>query len=112
VAVFEPRTATSRRKYFQESYAAAFAAADEVIVVPPFDAEKIPEGERFDSSALVAALRQNGQAAALYPNAAEVVTALADRPIRDAVVLIMSNGAFDDIHEKLLAALQEHPRQG
>ena len=112
VAVFEPRTATSRRRYFQEAYPAAFAAADEVIVVPPFDAEKIPEAERFDSAALVAALRQNGQAAALYPNAAEVVTALADRPTRDAVVLIMSNGAFDDIHEKLLAALREHPGQG
>jgi UDP-N-acetylmuramate: L-alanyl-gamma-D-glutamyl-meso-diaminopimelate ligase len=106
VAVFEPRTATSRRRYFQEAYPAAFATADEVIVVPPFDAEKIPEGERFDSAALVAALRQSGQAAALYPNAAEVVTALADRPARDAVVLIMSNGAFDDIHEQLLAALR------
>jgi UDP-N-acetylmuramate: L-alanyl-gamma-D-glutamyl-meso-diaminopimelate ligase len=106
VAVFEPRTATSRRRFFQEAYPGAFAEADEVIVVPPFDAERIPEEERFDSAALVAALRQGGQAAALYPNAVEVVRALADRPARDAVVLIMSNGAFDDIHEKLLAALR------
>ncbi|RPI01024.1 MAG: UDP-N-acetylmuramate--L-alanine ligase, partial [Zetaproteobacteria bacterium] len=47
VAVFEPRTATSRRKVFQEAYPASFAAADDVIVVPPFDAERIPEAERF-----------------------------------------------------------------
>ena len=66
VAVFEPRTTTSRRKVFQEAYPASFAAADEVVVVPPFDAEKIPEAERFDSAALVAALQRNGQKAVLH----------------------------------------------
>jgi UDP-N-acetylmuramate: L-alanyl-gamma-D-glutamyl-meso-diaminopimelate ligase len=106
VAVFEPRTATSRRKVFQEAYPASFAAADEVVVVPPFDAEKIPEAERFDSAALVAALQRNGQKAVLHENADEVVAALSTRLSRDAVVLIMSNGAFDDIHEKLLSALR------
>jgi UDP-N-acetylmuramate: L-alanyl-gamma-D-glutamyl-meso-diaminopimelate ligase len=106
VAVFEPRTATSRRKVFQEAYPASFAAADEVVVVPPFDAEKIPEAERFDSAALVAALRQTGQKAALRSNADEVVAELAARLDKGSVVLIMSNGAFDDIHEKLLSALR------
>lgn len=106
VAVFEPRTATSRRKVFQDAYPASFAGADEVVVVPPFDAEKIPEAERFDSAALVAALRQNGQRAALHANADLVVAALAGRLGKGAVVLIMSNGAFDDIHEKLLSALR------
>jgi UDP-N-acetylmuramate: L-alanyl-gamma-D-glutamyl-meso-diaminopimelate ligase len=110
VAVFEPRTATSRRKVFQEAYPASFAAADEVVVVPPFDAEKIPEAERFDSAALVAALQQNGQKATLHENADEVVAALSSRLSKDAVVLIMSNGAFDNIHEKLLSALRA--RQG
>jgi UDP-N-acetylmuramate: L-alanyl-gamma-D-glutamyl-meso-diaminopimelate ligase len=106
VAVFEPRTATSRRKVFQEAYSASFAAADEVVVVPPFDAEKIPEAERFDSAALVAALRQSGQTAALYENADEVVAALSGRPGKDTVILVMSNGAFDNIHEKLLSTLR------
>lgn len=106
VAVFEPRTATSRRRVFQDTYPASFAAADEVIVVPPFDAEKIPEAERFDSTALVAAVRQTGQKAALRSNADEVVADLGGRLGRDSVVLIMSNGAFDNIHEKLLSALR------
>ena len=110
VAVFEPRTATSRRKVFQEAYPASFAAADEVVVVPPFDAEKIPEAERFDSAALVAALQRNGQKAVLHENADEVVVALSSRLRQDTVVLIMSNGAFDNIHEKLLSALRA--RQG
>jgi UDP-N-acetylmuramate: L-alanyl-gamma-D-glutamyl-meso-diaminopimelate ligase len=106
VAVFEPRTNTSRRRIFQEAYPASFAAADEVVLVPPFDAEKIPAAERFDSAALVAALRQKGQRAALHANADEVVAALAGRLGGNTVVLIMSNGAFDRIHEKLLSALR------
>ena len=106
VAVFEPRTNTSRRKFFQEIYPAAFPGADQVIVVPPFDIEKIPAEERFDSAALVTALRQRGQRAELCPTADAVVAALAGRLERDTVVLIMSNGAFDNIHEKLLAALR------
>ena len=110
VAVFEPRTATSRRKVFQEAYQTSFAAADEVVIVPPFDAEKIPEAERFNSAALVAALQQNGQKAVLHENADEVVAALSSRLSQDTVVLIMSNGAFDNIHEKLLLALRA--RQG
>jgi UDP-N-acetylmuramate: L-alanyl-gamma-D-glutamyl-meso-diaminopimelate ligase len=108
VAVFEPRTATSRRKVFQESYPASFAAADEVVLVPPFDADKIPEAERFDSAALVAALQANGQKAVLHKSAEEVVADLAARLGKGTVVLIMSNGAFDNIHEKLLSALRTH----
>jgi UDP-N-acetylmuramate: L-alanyl-gamma-D-glutamyl-meso-diaminopimelate ligase len=110
VAVFEPRTATSRRKVFQDAYAASFASADEVVLVPPFDAEKIPEAERFDSAALVDALQRNGRKAVLHANAGEVVASLSGRLEPGAVVLVMSNGAFDDIHEKLLSALQD--RQG
>jgi UDP-N-acetylmuramate: L-alanyl-gamma-D-glutamyl-meso-diaminopimelate ligase len=110
VAVFEPRTNTSRRKVFQEAYPASFASADEVVIVPPYEAEKIPEADRFDSAALVAALQQNGQRAALHANADEVVAALSGRLGTGAVVLIMSNGAFDNIHEKLLSALRV--RQG
>jgi UDP-N-acetylmuramate: L-alanyl-gamma-D-glutamyl-meso-diaminopimelate ligase len=110
VAVFEPRTATSRRKVFQEAYSASFATADEVIIVPPFDAEKIPEADRFDSAELVAALQQTGQKAALRSNADEVVKDLAGRLGKDSVVLIMSNGAFDNVHEKLLSALRSRRR--
>ncbi|HTU00528.1 MAG TPA: UDP-N-acetylmuramate:L-alanyl-gamma-D-glutamyl-meso-diaminopimelate ligase [Candidatus Sulfotelmatobacter sp.] len=106
VAVFEPRTNTSRRKIFQDAYPASFRGADEVILVPPFDAEKLPEAERFDSAAVVAALQHNGQTARLHRDADAVVADLAGRIEPGAVVLIMSNGAFDNIHDKLLAALR------
>ncbi len=111
VAVFEPRTNTSRRKVFQDTYPASFPGADEVVVVPPYDLDKIPEAERFDSAALVAALRQGGQQAVLHNSADQVVADLSGRLPPDTIVLIMSNGAFDNIHEKLLSALRERPGQ-
>jgi UDP-N-acetylmuramate: L-alanyl-gamma-D-glutamyl-meso-diaminopimelate ligase len=106
IAVFEPRTNTSRRKFFQETYPASFAAADEAVLVPPYDAANIPEADRFDSAALVAALQQRGQQAVLHSTADAVVAALTGRLGEGAVVLIMSNGPFDNIHEKLLSALR------
>jgi len=110
VAVFEPRTNTSRRNIFQASYPASFPGADLVVVVPPFGIEAIPAAERFDSAALVAALRQRGQEARLSATADAVVEELAGTLEPGAVVLIMSNGAFDGIHEKLLAALRARRR--
>jgi UDP-N-acetylmuramate: L-alanyl-gamma-D-glutamyl-meso-diaminopimelate ligase len=106
VAVFEPRTNTSRRKFFQGAYPGAFPGADEVVLVPPFDVEKIPEAERFDSSRLVSALEQKGQTARLHKSADDVVADLSGRVPEGTVILIMSNGAFDNIHEKLLSALR------
>jgi UDP-N-acetylmuramate: L-alanyl-gamma-D-glutamyl-meso-diaminopimelate ligase len=110
VAVFEPRTNTSRRSLFQQRYAESFKGADRVVLVPPFDPGKIPEAERFDSGRLVAALEDRGQQADLCRNADAVVEMLADLLQDGDVVLVMSNGAFDDIHQKLLNAFRS--RQG
>jgi UDP-N-acetylmuramate: L-alanyl-gamma-D-glutamyl-meso-diaminopimelate ligase len=104
VAVFEPRTNTSRRNLFQQRYEESFEGADHVVLVPPFDLAKIPEGERFDSARLVAALQNRGQESTLCENADRVVDLLTGTLDDGDVVLVMSNGAFDDIHRKLLAA--------
>jgi UDP-N-acetylmuramate: L-alanyl-gamma-D-glutamyl-meso-diaminopimelate ligase len=107
VAVFEPRTNTSRRSFFQKRYVESFDGADRVVLVPPFDPAKIPEEDRFDSDRLVAALRDRGQDAELCANADRVVELLAGALEGGDVVLVMSNGAFDGIHEKLLQAFRE-----
>ncbi|HOX43723.1 MAG TPA: UDP-N-acetylmuramate--L-alanine ligase [Myxococcota bacterium] len=106
VAVFEPRTNTSRRKVFQELYPGSFEGADRVVVVPPFGVDGLPAAERFDSAALVAALRARGLQAELRASADEVVSEVSPGLPEGSVVLVMSNGAFDGIHEKLLAALR------
>jgi len=106
VAIFEPRTHTSRRKVFQDAYPASFEGADRVVVVPPYDVGQLPAEERFDSGALVDALRARGLQAELCASADAVVSALVPGLPAGSVLLVMSNGAFDGIHEKLLAALR------
>jgi UDP-N-acetylmuramate: L-alanyl-gamma-D-glutamyl-meso-diaminopimelate ligase len=106
VAVFEPRTNSSRRNVFQNEYPASFAGADQVVITLPFEMDKIPEDERFDSAALVRDLQARGQRAQLAPNADAVVKELAADLPHGSVVLVMSNGDFDGIHGKLLTALR------
>src|SRR4029077_11592155 len=67
IAVYEPRSATSRRRTFQNEFADAFAHADEVIVGRLFDPTKIPEDERFDPAKLALDLHRSGTKAAYIP---------------------------------------------
>ncbi len=111
-AIFEPRSATSRRKVFQEAYAAAFGAADVVIVAGAHDQSRINEGERFEAATLVAALRANGQEAFTYRSVEEIVAVVAANALPWDVVAVLSNGGFDGLHKKLIAAIEATAPQG
>lgn len=105
-AVFEPRSATSRRKIFQNDYVRAFSEADEVYLAKPYDQSKIAENERFSSEELVEALKSSGREARAMASVEEIVLRIAERAKRGDVILIMSNGGFDGIYQKMLQALQ------
>ncbi|MBM4368468.1 MAG: UDP-N-acetylmuramate:L-alanyl-gamma-D-glutamyl-meso-diaminopimelate ligase [Deltaproteobacteria bacterium] len=104
-AIFEPRSATSRRKVFQEAYASAFGAADVVVVAHAHDQGRIAEDERFDSATLVGDIRARGQEAFGYDTVEEIVAVVAANALPWDVVAVLSNGGFGGIHKKLLAAL-------
>jgi UDP-N-acetylmuramate: L-alanyl-gamma-D-glutamyl-meso-diaminopimelate ligase len=106
-AVWEPRSATSRRAVFQEDYAKAFAAADRVIVPPPFDQSRIAEADRFSSERLVADLRAAGVDAVELEQPDAIAATIAAQALPKDVVAILSNGAFGGLHKKLLALLEE-----
>lgn len=106
-AVFEPRTNTTRRDVFQTEYAQAFDGADEVILAPVDHPERAPEGRRFSIERLVTDLTaRNLSAHHAAGGVAEIVATISERARRGDIVLIMSNGGFGGIHEKLLAALE------
>ncbi len=105
VAVFEPRTNTSRRRVFQEPYARAFKDADLIIVREPPDLWKVPEEEQFSSARLVEDLRGRGQEAFYFPDTDLLLAALLERLRPGDVALIMSNGGFDNLVPRLAAAL-------
>ncbi|MBI4768660.1 MAG: UDP-N-acetylmuramate:L-alanyl-gamma-D-glutamyl-meso-diaminopimelate ligase [Deltaproteobacteria bacterium] len=105
IAVFEPRTNTSRRNFFQKDYVSSFNGADIILIREAPDLEKIPEGERFSSALLVEELKNSGKQARYFPNTDEILEFLSTLLRGGDVVLIMSNGGFEGIHEKLLEML-------
>jgi UDP-N-acetylmuramate: L-alanyl-gamma-D-glutamyl-meso-diaminopimelate ligase len=107
VAVFEPRTNTSRRAIFQEPYAQAFDEADLVVVREPPDLWKVPEGERFSSAQLAADLTARGKPAFAFPDTDQLLAGLLPLLQPRDVALIMSNGDFDHLVPRLCQALGE-----
>ena len=107
IAVFEPRSWSSRLAVFQDDYANAFVAADYVVIAAVFDSNKVTEkGRALDTRALIEAILQQGKPAIALPDAAEIVTHLVPELRAGDVVAIMSNGGFGGIHERILSALQ------
>jgi UDP-N-acetylmuramate: L-alanyl-gamma-D-glutamyl-meso-diaminopimelate ligase len=106
-AIWEPRSATSRRAVFQQAYAAAFDTADRVIIAKPFDTARIAEGERFSSEQLVQDITARGVDAITLGTADEIAATVAAQAHPHDVVAILSNGAFDGLHQKLIGLLRE-----
>ena len=104
-AIFEPRSATSRRRVFQDAFVEAFDLADRVILAKPFASDKLPDAERLDAARLVADLGRRGVHAALLPTADDIVRTIAPQLAPGDLVCVMSSGGFDGIHGKLLAAV-------
>ena len=111
VAVFEPRSNTSRRKLFQQEYALALEGADAVVVLEvahePIYSATGEVTEFFSAAELVSTLGDHGVDAIAFPRVEAIVEHLGKDPREGDVVLIMSNGAFGNIWEKLLAELRE-----
>jgi UDP-N-acetylmuramate: L-alanyl-gamma-D-glutamyl-meso-diaminopimelate ligase len=106
VAVFEPRSYTSRTGIFQEDFGRAFRAADLVVVAAAHLPGKVPEDRRLSEAALVDALRGQGTEARFIPSVPDIVTALSTELREGDRVVLLSNGGFGGIHEKLLQALE------
>ncbi len=104
-AVFEPRSATSRRKVFQDAFPESFAVADEVVIAGLHAPEKIPLPERLDPQRVAADICKNGGRGRFVPDVEGIVEILAAECREGDVVLVMSSGGFGGIHRKLLDRL-------
>jgi UDP-N-acetylmuramate: L-alanyl-gamma-D-glutamyl-meso-diaminopimelate ligase len=103
-AIFEPRSASSCRRVFQDDFARAFAGADEVVLASVFRSS-LPESERLSEAQLVDDLQRRNVSARHLPTVEAIVGAVA-RETRDGdLVVVMSNGGFGGIHQKLVSAL-------
>ncbi len=106
-AVFEPRSASSCRRVFQDAFAVAFKPADEVVVAAVFRST-LPEAERLDADRLVADVRGQGGRARHIPENDEIIATIVREHREGDVVVLMSNGGFGGIHRQLLDALHKY----
>jgi UDP-N-acetylmuramate: L-alanyl-gamma-D-glutamyl-meso-diaminopimelate ligase len=105
-AVFEPRSNTTRRAVFQQQLPDALKRADGVFIAQVARLEQIPEEERLNPEAIVTAIAKTGRPAFYEQNADAIVDRITPLLQPKDVVVVFSNGGFDNIHEKLLARLR------
>jgi UDP-N-acetylmuramate: L-alanyl-gamma-D-glutamyl-meso-diaminopimelate ligase len=106
VAVFEPRSYTSRTRIFQEEFAAAFQCADLTVVAAAHLPGKVPEPQRLSEVDLARSIRERGSDARFVPEVDGIVAHLSRELRSGDRVVVLSNGSFGGIHEKLLTALE------
>ncbi len=107
VAVFEPRSNSSRRKVFEEGYATSFGQAGAVFLSrPPFRHNDRKE-DFMDVDVVIQRIRESGAVADSAEGADNLLPLLESELQAGDVALIMSNGGFGNLHEKLLAELSE-----
>ena len=105
IAVLEPRSWTLRRRVFEPELALALSTSDLAFIAPVYQPDRLSAELRLSPARVAKTICQAGKAA----EAPESVAALLERLCVCAragdAVLIMSNGGFEGIHARLLAAL-------
>ena len=104
-AVFEPRSNTTRRAVFQQELTDALKLADGVLISQVARLEQIPEAERLNPTAVVKTIAESGRPAFYEADVTHIIGRLVPLLKAQDIVAIFSNGGFDGLHGKLLAAL-------
>jgi UDP-N-acetylmuramate: L-alanyl-gamma-D-glutamyl-meso-diaminopimelate ligase len=106
-AIFEPRSNTTRRAIFQQELPEALKFADGVFISQIARLEQIPAEQRLDPEAVVRSIADSGRPAFYEPDVAHIIDRLVPMLKAKDVVVVFSNGGFEGIHGRLLAALGE-----
>ncbi len=104
-AVYEPRSATSRRNIFQEELPQAFFAADKTIIKQPYKLASIPENEQIDIEKVLQRIKNEGKDARIFSGVDEIVDTVFSEVKsgnKKNIIVIMSNGGFDGIYAKMI----------
>lgn len=106
-AVVEPRSNTMRSKVFEEVLPRAFAGADEVLLGPVHRAHLLREDQRLSPERVARVIEESGKPAQALASAQEIARHIAGRAQAGDLVLVMSNGSFDGLCERLLELLRQ-----
>jgi UDP-N-acetylmuramate: L-alanyl-gamma-D-glutamyl-meso-diaminopimelate ligase len=104
-AIFEPRSNSMRRKVFQEALPKALALGDRVILGGVFHAQQLGDENRLDPETVAASVRALSKDARVFPSADAIAEVLGSEAKTGDLLLVMSNGSFDGLCDKLLKKL-------
>ncbi len=105
LAVFEPRSNSSRRKIFQNEYERAFNDADVVCIKEPPERGDLRSDEKLDTRKIIDTIQKSGKETYLFEDFDTLLQFLLDYTVKGDVVLFMSNGAFDLLPKRLFEYL-------
>jgi len=106
ICVFEPRTNTSRRSLFQQRYVTAFDYGDIILIREPVPLDNVAHSDHFSSARLADDLTARGIDATAFPSTDDILAHLTTILAENDVVAVLSNGGFDNIHDRLLQLLK------
>lgn len=107
IAIFEPRSYTAQIKQFQKDFTDGLMEADKIIIAGLFHPERYTSDTAICPDEMILAIKNSGREADFIPSPDEIVKHLAPQFQPGDIVVVMSNGSFGGIHEKLLNALNE-----
>ena len=106
-AVFEPRSQTARRSVFEADFARSLGLADVSVISGLRTPSGLGPDEVLSPERVVRAIRASGGVAHTFGTAREIVSFVAGEAREGDRIVVMSNGSFDDIHRRLIEALEE-----
>src|SRR5262249_26046642 len=105
-AIFEPRSQTCRRRIFEEAFIESFTAADCTIIARVFSASHLPPEQTLSPDRVAEGIRTRGGNASTFGSTEDIIKFVASEARAGDHVVIMSNGGFDNIHNRLLQELR------
>src|SRR4029077_13208188 len=104
-AILEPRSNSMRRKVFQDALPKALALGDRVVLGGVFRAQQLGDENRLDPESVAESVRALGKDARVFPSSEAIAEHLGTEAKPGDLLLIMSNGSFDGLCDKLLKKL-------
>jgi UDP-N-acetylmuramate: L-alanyl-gamma-D-glutamyl-meso-diaminopimelate ligase len=108
-AILEPRSNSMRRRVFQDALPKSLALGDRVILGSVHRPGQLADEQRLDPETIISAVRELGKDARVLPSADAIADFLAAEARPNDLLLVMSNGSFDGLCEKLLKRLHARP---
>ncbi len=108
-AIYEPRSATSRRNILENELTGSFYSADKILIKTPYNLDLIAKSDRIDIDKVIRDIKNEKKEARLFENADKIVEFTCNEiDIKmNNIIVIMSNGGFDGIYGKLIDRIKK-----